>query len=232
MGKKKIQRFAEIKTYRHVIEVEALNVLNKDYELKGKWQENFFGNSGDIVLEIGCGKGEYTLGQARMFPEKNFIGIDRKGARIWRGARTIHEEEIKNAAFLRTNVGLITSYFAPNEVAEIWITFPDPQPKKAVRRLTAPRFLQRYAQFLKFDGTINLKTDSLELHEFTKELVKINNLEILECTDNLYANENISPVLNIKTTYENMFLKEGKPITYLKFRLNGTKDYKAPESKY
>ena len=189
---------------------------------KGKWKKQYFQSENPLVLELGCGKGEYTLGMARAFQEKNFIGIDIKGARIWRGAKSVSEENIANAAFIRTRIEFIRSIFAPGEVDEIWITFPDPQLKirRTKKRLTSSGFLDNYRTFLKDDGVIHLKTDSLELHEYTLALLQLNQFEILDATTDLYASHQGNPILEIKTHYEGIFTKEGKKITYLRFRLN------------
>lgn len=170
MGKDKIRRFAENATFRCVVQPGFEEVFRKDYALKGKWNRDFFGNDRPIVLELGCGRGEYTVALGERFPERNFIGVDVKGARLWRGAKTATENGMKNVAFLRTRIEFIDSCFAPGEVDEIWITFPDPQLNKnrIKKRLTAPQFLAMYARFLREGGMINLKTDSVHLHEYTK----------------------------------------------------------------
>ena len=221
MGKNKLARFAENATFRNLIQMsfEEIKELGQ-CPLKGKWRENFFGNDKPLVLELGCGKGEYTVGLARKYPEKNFIGIDIKGARLWRGCKTSNEENMKNVAFIRSHIQMITSYFDSNEVDEIWITFPDPQLKKPNKRLTSERFLQLYSQILKPQGLIHLKTDSAELYDFTlNEVLKPSNREVLYHTDDLYHSDFTEEVIEIQTFYESMYLKQGKPITYIKFRL-------------
>jgi len=227
--KRKLQRFAEMDTFGHVVQPSYNEVFQKDHPLKGKWNQRFFNNDNPIILELGCGKGEYTVGLARQYPEINFIGIDIKGARMWKGAKTARQEGLNNVGFIRTRIDFICSFFAPNEVKEVWITFPDPQPKKYYKRLTSTRFLGYYKDFLKPDGYIHLKTDNKELFVYTKEIIKINNLELIEDTDNLYRSDVDSIVLSIKTFYEKHFLEEGKPIHYLKFKINNTVELAEPE---
>lgn len=227
-GKRKLEHFAEMKTFPHVFEPALEEVFNADYHLKGQWAKKVFKNNAPITLELGCGKGEYTVGLAEAFPNKNFIGIDIKGARMWRGAKTVLEEGIKNAAFLRTRIEFITACFAQNEIDEIWITFPDPQKKdrREKKRLTGPLFISRYAQFLKPDGIIHLKTDSDFFYDFSLNEVKRNGYPILEQTDNLYQEKMASldkrtqEILSIKTHYEKLFTEKGHKIHYLKFKLN------------
>ena len=227
MGKNKLKKFDQIASFDHVVQPEFEEVHNKDYKLKGKWGSDFFKNDNPIVLELGCGRGEYTVGLSEMYPDKNIIGIDIKGARLWRGALSTHEEGLSNAGFIRTRIEFIDSFFAENEISEIWITFPDPQLKsrRSKKRLTAPRFLSMYSKMLKVDGTVNLKTDSQILHEYTKELCDINKFSVLESDNDIYA-KSVSKELQIKTTYEKIFLEEGLPITYLRFLLNKNEEYK------
>ena len=189
MGKDKIRRLAENATFRCVVQPGFEEVFRKDYALKGKWNRDFFGNDRPIVLELGCGRGEYTVALGERFPERNFIGVDVKGARLWRGAKTATENGMKNVAFLRTRIEFIDSCFAPGEVDEIWITFPDPQLNKnrIKKRLTAPQFLAMYARFLREGGMINLKTDSVHLHEYTKNLARGNGLPVAACCDDIYG---------------------------------------------
>lgn len=210
----------------NVLEIDYKHLLGKNHELKGNWSKQIFGDDAPIVLELGCGKGEYTVGQARMHPDKNFIGIDIKGARMWVGAKLAEEEGLSNVRFLRTRVDFITSLFGKDEVSEIWITFADPQPQKnrARKRLTAPMFLDRYAQLLKPEATINLKTDSDFLYEFTKETIEQRGHEIILDTNDLYAEmdrmpEELREALNIRTYYESMWLEEGLTIKFLQFKL-------------
>ncbi|MCG8412075.1 MAG: tRNA (guanosine(46)-N7)-methyltransferase TrmB [Bacteroidales bacterium] len=229
MAKRKLARFAEMETFDHVIQASFDEVFKTDYKLKGKWNKDFFKNDNPIVLELGCGKGEYTVGLAKQNPNINYIGIDIKGARIWRGAKTVQEENLKNVGFIRTRIGLINSFFSENEISEVWVTFPDPQPKKYYKRLTSTRFLGYYQQFMKQNGIVNLKTDSAELHEYTKKLVELNKLEKIICTNNLYNSDIVDDILSIKTFYEQQFLSQGKPITYIRFKLDNTLQLEEPE---
>ncbi|MBN1144142.1 MAG: tRNA (guanosine(46)-N7)-methyltransferase TrmB [Bacteroidales bacterium] len=219
MTKKKLQRFAEMETFSNVVQPEFEEVFGKDYALKGKWNQERFGNHHPVVLELGCGKGEYTVGLARRFPEKSFIGVDIKGSRMWRGARTALSEKLPNVLFLRTHIEQITSFFGPGEVEEIWITFPDPQLKKKRKRLTSARFLNNYKHFLVNNGLVHLKTDSTGLYEYTLELARNNNLVIRHQTNDLYHSGMCNDILDIKTFYEQQFLNQGMKINYLCFEL-------------
>lgn len=218
MAKKKIHRFAELDSFPNVFRY-LFYERKDDFKLKGKWNSGYFQNTNPIVLELGCGKGEYTAGMAEKFPEKNFIGVDIKGARIWRGAKTALEKNLSNAVFLRSQVDFIEQCFSRNEVSDIWLPFPDPQPKKARKRLTHPLFLNRYQNILHPDGSIHLKTDNAELYEFTLEVIRKNKLHLLHQTDDLYQNSKAfaENVTGIKTFYEKRFLEEGKKIYYLCF---------------
>jgi len=213
VGKDKLRRFAEIDTFSNVLQLDA------GKELKGQWASNQFKNNNPVVLELACGKGEYSVSLAQMFPDKNFIGVDYKGNRIWRGAKTALEEGVNNVAFLRIQIESILEYFAPEEVDEIWITFPDPQPQvgREKKRLTSPRFLDMYKHIVKQGGFINLKTDNDDLHAYTAE--KIGELELIlhAKTEDLYHSEFDNEVLSIKTYYEKKYLKDNKNINYLKF---------------
>ncbi|MCK5029189.1 MAG: tRNA (guanosine(46)-N7)-methyltransferase TrmB [Bacteroidales bacterium] len=229
MGKKKLSRFAEMETFDHVVQPPFDEVFRKDYKLKGKWSQEFFRNEKPLILELGCGKGEYTVGLAKLHPDTNFIGIDIKGARMWRGAKTAVEEQIKNVGFIRTRIGLINSFFGNEEVSEVWVTFPDPQPKKYYKRLTSTRFLGYYQQFIKNNGFVNLKTDSVELYTYTKKLIELNNIDLITDIDNLYKSELVDETLSIKTFYEQQWLEQGKPIHYLRFKLNKTQELEEPE---
>ncbi len=212
--------------FNNVIQPSFEEVFRKDYKLKGHWKDLFFKNSNPVSLELGCGKGEYTIGMAKMFPEKNFLGIDIKGARIWKGAKEAFENNIGNAGFIRTRIEMINSFFAPGEIDEIWITFPDPQIKKRrnKKRLTAARFLNSYREFLSKGGLVHLKTDSSELYEYTSALLKHNNIIPDISTDDLYSSDLPDSLLAIKTHYEQIFLEEGKKITYIRFRLDVKQD--------
>lgn len=220
MAKKKLMRFAEMEILENVVQAEYDQVYQKDHPLKGKWKEKVFNNNKPLVIELGCGKGEYTIGLAQKYPGKNFLGMDIKGARIWRGATTARDLGLKNVAFLRARIEFISSFFCAGEVDEIWITFPDPQLKKrrAKKRLTSSRFLNNYRTFLSEDGIIHLKTDSKELYDYTNLLISYNSLHIFESTPDLYESE-ANEILSIRTFYENLFLEEGKKITYTKFQL-------------
>lgn len=213
MGKDKLKRFAEIATFANVIQLDA----GKPF--KGKWTSDFFKNTNPVVLELACGKGEYTVNLARLFPEKNFIGIDYKGNRIWRGAKTAVEENIPNVAFLRIQIEAILDYFGDGEVDEIWITFPDPQPQisREKKRLTSPRFLEKYKQILKPGGFTNLKTDNDDLYAYTAEKIEELGLKLHVKTEDLYHSPFADEVLSIKTYYERIYLKDNKNINYLKF---------------
>ncbi len=201
------------------------NVSVKDHPVKGKWRSTVFKNHNPVALELGCGKGEYTVGLASRFPDRNYVGVDIKGARIWRGARTSVENKLSNAAFLRTRIEFINSFFAEDEVDEIWITFPDPHPgqRNANKRLTSPWYLNSYRDLLKDRGIIHLKTDNTELHNYTTKIVKSNSLEILLITDDLHSENLPDDILSIRTHYEQLFLKTGLKIKYISFRLDKNK---------
>ncbi len=205
----------------HVFEPSINEVLNNDFKLKGNWNNVFFKNNNPITLELGCGKGEYSVALAEKYPNRNFIGIDIKGARMWQGAKISNEKELKNIAFLRTKIELINLCFFTNEISRIWLTFPDPQikNKQTKNRLTSPKFLNIYKQFLISGGIIHLKTDNDLLYDYTKKIIEFNKLELLYSTNNLYKNENNEEILSIKTYYENIFLEQGKNINYLSFKL-------------
>ena len=212
MAQKKLLRFAQIKTFPNVLEYPT--------DMKGAWNR-FFTNDHPIILELACGRGEYTIGLAGMYPEQNFIGIDIKGNRMYIGAKKAIDSSLGNAAFLRTQVEKITDYFATGEVADIWITFPDPQLRgsKAKKRLTHPRFLRLYRQILKPGGSINLKTDSPELYQFSKTVIELYKLDLVEDLDDAYAEPGISASLKIRTHYEGLDIAQSKKIHYLKFTL-------------
>lgn len=213
MGKDKLRRFAEIDTFSNVIQLDA----GKPY--KGKWASEFFKNNNPVVLELACGKGEYTVNLGQLFPQKNFIGIDYKGNRIWRGAKTALEDGVSNVGFLRIQIETILDYFADGEIDEIWITFPDPQPQisREKKRLTSPRFLEKYKQILKHEGHVNLKTDNDGLHAYTSEKIDELGLKLVVKTEDLYNSEHADEVLSIKTYYEKKYLQDNKNINYLKF---------------
>lgn len=231
MGKNKIRRFAENETFACLVQPAFEEIFHKDHKLKGRWRGDFFRNDRPICLELGCGRGEYTVALGQRNPGTNYIGVDIKGARMWRGAKTATEYSLKNVGFLRTRIEFIDSFFAPDEVDEIWITFPDPQLKKgrAKKRLTAPGFLSLYARFLKPDGVIHLKTDSQRLHEYTKAVVAENGLPLEECNADIYGTGLADETLSVKTAYESRYLDEGLPITYLRFRLDGKSAFSTPD---
>ena len=223
MPKNKLQRFAELKTFSNVNEF-LWTERETDFKLKGKWNAEYFKNENPIVLELGCGKGEYSIGLAEKYPHKNFMGIDIKGARIWRGSKNAQEKNLLSVSFLRTQIEFIESCFAKDEVSEIWITFPDPQPNKEKKRLTHPIFLSRYKNILQPNGVVHLKTDSAELYEFTLEVIAENKITLLDSTNDLYETGDKGQgtrdeVKEIKTYYEKLFTAKGKKITYLKFKL-------------
>jgi tRNA (guanine-N7-)-methyltransferase len=213
VGKDKLKRFAEIATFDNVKQLEA------GLPYKGKWAADFFKNNNPVVLELACGKGEYTVNLAQLFPDKNFIGIDYKGNRIWRGAKTAVEENIPNVGFLRIQIENLTDYFGEHEVDEIWITFPDPQPQisREKKRLTSPRFLEKYRQLLKPGGLVNLKTDNDDLYAYTAEKIAELGLKLHVKTEDLYHSPYATEVLNIKTYYEKKYLQDNKNINYLQF---------------
>jgi len=213
VGKDKLRRFAEISTFSNVVQLDA----GKPF--KGKWASEFFKNENPVVLELACGKGEYTVNLGRLFPQKNFIGIDYKGNRIWRGAKTALEDGVNNVGFLRIQIETIPDYFGEGEIDEIWITFPDPQPQisREKKRLTSPRFLEKYKQILRPEGPINLKTDNDDLHAYTAEKIGELGLKLHVKTEDLYNSEFADEVLSIKTYYEKKYLQDNKNINYLKF---------------
>lgn len=225
MSMNKLAKFAEMATYSHVVEAPFQTPTTPNHELYGHWHTDFFKNDNPIVLELGCGRGEYCVGLGRMFPDKNFIGVDIKGARMYSGATEAKNEGLANVGFLRTHIEFIDKFFAPGEVAEIWLTFSDPQMKKVTKRLTSTYFLERYRHFLEPDGIIHLKTDSNFLYTYTDYVVKENALPVLFQTDDLYhtleaeSDSAVREILSIHTYYEQMWIDRGLSIKYLKFRL-------------
>jgi tRNA (guanine-N7-)-methyltransferase len=218
--KKKLLHFAENITFDNFIQLSYQEVIS-GVALKGKWKKNFFKNENPIILELGCGKGEYTVGLAEKYPDNNYIGLDMKGARMWRGCKTSQEKNLKNVAFIRTKIELIKYFFAKNEISEIWLTFPDPQPKKykARKRLTSPHFLEIYNNILRPEGIIHLKTDNTGLFDYTLDVIKENGHQLLYLTKNLYYSGYNDDKILINTFYEKMFLEQNTPIKYLKFKL-------------
>ena len=221
MAKNKLKKFAQMEDYPHVHQPD-FEVLEQGYAMKGNWKKEFFKNENPLVLELGCGMGEYSVGLAEKFPNKNFLGVDIKGARMWQGATDAIEKNLKNVGFLRIRIDWIEYCFAKGEVDEIWITFPDPQMKKrrGVKRLTHPEFLKRYNNILKKDGPIHLKTDSQFLHGFTLGIITAENHILEDSTHDLCNSPVKREHMEIKTHYEQIYLNKGLPITYLRFRLN------------
>ena len=221
MGKNKHRKFADNETFANMVQAPRTDLLENGLPLKGKWHEEFFKNDKPIVLELGCGKGEYTVGLGERFPDKNFIGIDIKGARMWRGARTATDNKMDNIGFLRTHIELIHNCFAKGEVSEIWITFPDPQIKyrRRKKRLTAPDMLDMYRQILTDDAIIHLKTDSQFLHGYTLGIVEGYGHKVLDSSYDIDRQKSDNELLKIRTNYESIFRDKGMTITYIKFQL-------------
>lgn len=229
MGKNKLQKFADMASYPHVFEYPYSVADNIPFEMKGNWRRDFFENENPIVLELGCGRGEYTVGLGRIYPDKNFIGVDIKGARMWSGASDSLQEGLKNVAFLRTNIEIIDRFFAEGEIDEIWLTFSDPQMKKATKRLTSTYFMDRYRKFLRPDGIIHVKTDSNFMFTYTKLMLEKNNLPVCFVTEDLYHSELADAILGIQTHYEQQWLDRGLTIKYLKFLLPREGELEEPE---
>lgn len=231
MSKGKLKKFEEMETFKNVLQPSMKGLVTQDHKLKGKWSSEIFKNNNPIILEIGCGKGEYSVGLAEKYPKKNFIGIDIKGARIWRGAKTAIEKNLKNVFFLRSKIDFLDKFFAENEVSEIWIPHPDPQPKKTRKRLTSDYFLSLYQKVIVDNALIHLKTDSAKLYNYTLDLLDENNIKPIKKYNDIHSANLNNEINNIKTFYENMFLQEGQKITYLSFRLNKNKTIIAPSKK-
>lgn len=219
MGKNKLKKFAEMQTFGCVFQYPWARLRQEGFPLRGRWYEEYFRNDNPIVLELGCGKGEYTVGLAAQNPDKNFIGIDIKGARIWSGASKAEKEGMRNVAFIRTDIESLAEFFEPGEVSEIWITFPDPQMQKTRKRLTSTRFLELYRSILRPGGLIHLKTDSPFLYTYTARLAETNGLETPENTDDLYGSGLADEERSIKTFYEQQWLSRGKKIKLITFSL-------------
>ena len=223
MAKRKLQRFAENATFNHFFQ-PLWEELAAGFPLRGKWDSDFFGNNNPVIIEMGCGKGEYTVDLSDKYPERNFIGIDKKGARMWRGAKTSIEDNRENVAFVRTRAENICMVFGPGEIDEIWITFPEPQPNspRHSKRFTSPEFISRYRKMLKPGGIIHLKTDSDLFYTYTLEVISEGGHDLLYCNDDLYANPSdpeVKDVVDVQTHYEKIWLSQGLTIKYLRFRL-------------
>ena len=229
MGKNKLKKFGEMETFPNVFQYPFAELQKGPFPLKGKWNTEFFKNDNPIVLELGCGKGEYAVGMAKKFADRNFIGVDIKGARMWTGAKQSVQEGIANVAFLRTSIELIASFFEAGEVSEIWITFPDPQMQKVNKRLTSTRFMQLYRQILKDGGLVHLKTDSPFLYAYTDAMVRLNGFATAVNTDDLYHSGLADDILEIRTFYERQWLARGLTIKYINWHLDATTALQEPE---
>lgn len=224
MGKNKLRKFAEMETFHNVFQCGAREILPDSpmVAMAGHWRERYFHNENPIVLELGCGRGEYTVGLAQLYTDKNFVGIDIKGARMWAGAKLAEQAGMTNVAFLRTNIEMLTAFFAQGEVDEIWITFPDPQMKKATKRLTSTYFMQRYQQLVRPGGLIHLKTDSPFLYMYTREMLRLNAYPVLADTADLYhtaETDTLREAKMLQTHYEHQWLDRGLTIKYLRWQL-------------
>ena len=245
MGKDKLRKFKENETFRCLVQPRTEEVFGTDHPLKGHWGEAVFGNDRPIVVELGCGKGEYTIDLALRNPQCNYIGVDIKGARLWKGAKYAEEHCLPNVAFLRTRIEFITSLFAPGEVSEIWITFADPQIRREKKRLTSPLFMERYRSMLRSGGIVHLKTDSRYLHEYSLAVARQNGLTVLASATDIYGNDReslyaspmysvcgrdaIDALFQVQTFYESQYLAQGIPITYLSFVIDHAGPYISPE---
>jgi tRNA (guanine-N7-)-methyltransferase len=223
--KRKLERFAENETFTNMFQLSFEQLSQQPFPLKGNWNSQFFSNDNPIVLELGCGKGEYTVGLARKYPDKNFIGMDIKGARMWRGCKTSQTENLGNVAFIRTRIEFLEYFFATNEVDEIWITFPDPQPRSSreKKRLTSPRFLKRYRNVAKPDGVIHLKTDDDQLYLYTLEVIQNENLRVIANSSDIHNDPGIAEVAEITTYYEKIWLSKGLSIKYINYSAHSVK---------
>jgi tRNA (guanine-N7-)-methyltransferase len=219
VSKKKLIHFQENRTFPHLFQ-PGYHDLQMNFDLRSKWHTGFFMNGNPIVVELGCGKGEYTVGLAAVHPDRNFIGIDLKGARLWRGCKSVEEQKLKNVAFIRTRVDHLEKLFGPDEVNEIWITFPDPQPGKERKRMTSPVFLDKYRKILTKNGIIHLKTDNINFFSYSREIIGEEKHHLLFATEDLYHSGLKEDAVSIQTYYEKIWLQEEKKICYMKFRLN------------
>ena len=245
MGKDKLRKFRENETFSCLVQPRTEEVFRTDHPLKGHWGDTFFKNDRPIVVELGCGKGEYTIDLALRNPSCNYIGVDIKGARLWKGAKYATEHNLPNVAFLRTRIEFIESLFAPGEISEIWITFADPQIGREKKRLTSHLFVERYRHFLKPGGIVHLKTDSPYLHEYSKLMAQVNGLKILAASRDIYGADRealyksemasvcgtgaIDALFQVQTFYESQYLAKGLPITYLAFNIDREGSYLSPE---
>lgn len=229
MSKGKLAKFADMASYPHVFEYPFSVVDETPFEMKGSWKKSFFKNDNPIVLELGCGRGEYTVGLGKQYPDKNFIGVDIKGSRMWSGATEALNLGMTNVAFLRTNIEIIDRFFDLDEVDEIWLTFSDPQMKKVTKRLTSTFFMARYRKFLKDGGLIHVKTDSNFMYTYTKFMIEENNFPVLFINEDLYHSDLIDDILGIQTYYEQQWLDRGLSIKYIKFQLPRQGELKEPD---
>ena len=229
MGKGKLKKFADMASFPNVIEHPYSVIDDVDFSLRGNWRGGFFKNDNPIVLELGCGRGEYTVALARRFPVLNFIGVDIKGARMWTGAKDALDSGLQNVCFLRTNIEIIDRLFAAGEVNGIWLTFPDPQMKKQTKRLTSSSFLARYKNILATDAVVHLKTDSNFMFTYTRHIASVNALPVVECVEDVHGQEVVSDVLKIRTYYESQWLSRGITIKYIAFNLPAKEQYEEPD---
>lgn len=229
MAKGKLQKFADMREYRNVVEHPYSVADNVEFPLAGNWKKEFFGNDNPIVLELGCGRGEYTVALARRCPQKNFIGVDIKGARMWSGATEALRDGLDNVGFLRTNIEIIDRLFAAGEVSEIWLTFPDPQMKKVTKRLTSSLFLERYGKILGDEAVVHLKTDSNFMFTYTKYITEVNNLPVYECIEDVHGRNDESEILKIRTYYESQWIERGLTIKYISFGLSKRTGFTEPD---
>ena len=229
MGKNKLKKFADLAIFENVIQAPFYSPDQPDHNLKGNWSREFFKNENPLILELGCGKGEYAVSLANYMPEKNFIGVDIKGARMWKGAKDALDQNIKNVGFLRTSIEITDRFFGAKEVEQIWITFPDPQMKSTRKRLTATNFMEMYRRIIGENGIIHLKTDSNFQYQYTLEMIKENGFQILAETEDLYNSNLLSEILSIQTFYEKQWKDRGIPIKYLSFRLSHNEPLREPD---